>query len=120
MSNRPARVYVAGPFTGDQMANIGNAIRAADAVLSIGCIPFLPHTMTGMWHLVSPKKYDTWIQIDLTWLRCCDILYVFGYQSDGVQLEIKEAESLGMPIVYSLPDLISFIELEEVHNALPD
>ena len=58
------RVYIAGPFSKpDLCVNTKTAIEAADKLLSLGMVPFVPH-LNLLWHTVSPKPYETWLDLD--------------------------------------------------------
>ena len=101
------RVYVAGPYSGgDTLANIARAVFHADWLLSLGYIPFVPH-LTGFWHFYHPRKYEEWLAYDMAWLRMCDALLRIPGESPGADREVALAESLGIPVFYSVPELIT-------------
>jgi hypothetical protein len=92
------RVYIAGPYTkGDVVLNIRKAVEAADRVLVLGHYPFVPH-LTHLWHTISPKPYDEWLDIDLAWLAVCDCLIRLPGESKGADGEVVEAERIGIPV----------------------
>jgi len=85
-------VYIAGPYsTGDVGQNIHNAIKVADRIVEMGGIPFIPHTMTHLWHIVLPHEYEFWIEYDLAWLAKCDVLYRLPGESPGADREMAFA-----------------------------
>jgi hypothetical protein len=104
----PKRVYIAGPYSkGDVMLNIREAIFAADWVIAAGNIPFLPH-LTGFWHVISPKPYEKWLELDMAWLRQCDCVIRLPGESSGADGEVAEAKALGLPIFASVPEFITW------------
>lgn len=93
-------IYLAGPYTEpDPVANTHQMIRIADVLLDAGFIPFIPH-LTLAWHLVSPKRYETWLDYDRELLARCDaVLRVPGY-SIGATQECTLAAELGIPVIH--------------------
>ncbi len=98
-------VYISAPYSnGDQIANIHDAILAADSLVAMGYVPYIPH-LTAFWHFVSPKSYNIWMKIDLEILSRCDAVLRIGGESVGANKEVREAESLGIPVYYSIEEL---------------
>lgn len=101
MSNRdrPLRVYIAGPYTdGAWEYNIRNVVEAADRVVEAGHAPFIPHTMTTLWALVSPRPKDEWLEFDLEWLDACDCLIRIDGESPGAEVEVEHAGENGIRV----------------------
>lgn len=95
----PLRVYIAGPYTaGAWEYNIRNVVEAADRVVEAGHAPFIPHTMTTLWALVSPRPKEEWLEFDLEWLDACDCLVRIDGESPGAEVEVEHAEDVGMPV----------------------
>jgi nucleoside 2-deoxyribosyltransferase len=92
-------IYLAGPYSEpDPVENTHHMIRIADALLDVGFIPLIPH-LTLAWHLVSPKRYETWLDYDRQLLCRCDaVLRIPGY-SHGATQETELARSLGIPVI---------------------
>jgi nucleoside 2-deoxyribosyltransferase len=92
-------IYLAGPYTEpDPVQNTHRMIRIADALLDVGFTPLIPH-LTLAWHLVSPKRYETWLDYDRQLLCRCDaVLRIPGY-SHGATQETELARSLGIPVI---------------------
>lgn len=99
------RVYVAGPYTnGDVGANVRAAILAADELLTAGHVPFVPH-LAHFWHLVTPRRYEDWLALDLAWLPLCEaVLRLPGY-SLGADREVARARELGLPVYSRVADV---------------
>lgn len=100
-------VYVAGPLTGDQLVNIRLAIDAADSLRREGFIPFVPH-LNGLWYFVYPNDYEEWLRMDLLWLEKCDAVLRLDGDSKGADREVKHAKERGIPVFYSMQDLMRY------------
>ena len=106
-------VYLAGPYTRpDPVENVHKACKAADEVLAMGMIPFIPH-LTHTYHLVSPKPVEFWYDYDIHMLRRCDVVLRLPGDSTGADREVAEAEGIGIPVVHGLDALKSW----GVHHA---
>lgn len=102
-------VYLAGPYSHpDPVANTHDAIRLADRLVDV-CVPMIPH-LSHLWHLVSPKPYAWWLELDLVLMERCDIVYRFGGESSGADGEVAHAEAVAMPVVFTEHDLRLWIE----------
>lgn len=100
------RVYVAGPYTkGDVEQNVKNAIQAASELADCGFAPFVPH-LCHFWHAQRPRDYQSWIDMDLAWVDASDALLRLPGDSAGADGEVKRADEKGIPVFYSLADLL--------------
>jgi len=102
------KVYVAGPIhgSGELMANIRAAVLAADDLLARGYTPFVPH-LNCFWDLLCPAKDDhQWLAWDKAWLLCCDALLRLPGVSPGADKEIVWAKEAGIPVFFSVDDLV--------------
>lgn len=97
-------VYVAGPYHGDTERNIANAERKSIELIRAGFAVFTPHKNTAGYEQYEDSEitWQTWIDIDLAILACCDILYVLknSEHSKGTQREIQFATEHNMEIVF--------------------
>ena len=101
------KVYIAGPYTqGDQMRNITRAIEAGQELLDSGYVPFVPH-LYGFWHLLYPNSYDTWLELDLEWLKACKALIRLPGASSGADSEVQAAKDWGIPVYYSVQEFLA-------------
>lgn len=92
-------VYLAAAFTKpDPIENTHAVIKIADAVLDAGFIPLIPH-LTLAWHLVSPKRYETWLEYDRQLLMRCDVLLRIPGYSQGATQECTFADELNIPVI---------------------
>lgn len=100
------KVYVAGPYTkGDVAVNVKNAMDVANDLIEIGCAPFIPH-LFHFQHIAYPHEYDTWLKIDMEWLRQCDIVLRLPGESKGADLEVERARQLGKHVYRSVDEIV--------------
>ncbi len=98
-------VYVSAPFTkGDQFVNVRTACLAGDELLKLGHCPIVPHT-TALWHAISPKTFEEWLQIDSVLIGVCDAVLRLEGESVGADIETGLAQRLNIPVYYSLADV---------------
>jgi hypothetical protein len=103
------KVYIAGPYAkGDVAVNVKNAIDAADRLIEIRCVPFVPH-LFHFWHILSPHEYDVWMNLDMEWLRQCDVVLRLSGDSEGADKEVQLAKQLGKHVYTSVESLIKVI-----------
>jgi hypothetical protein len=99
-------IYIAGPYSkGDPVINTGEAIKAGNLLAGIGYIPFIPH-LTLFWHLIYPQEIEFWYEYDMAWLKKCDGLLRLPGESQGADREVATARIFGMPIYYSIQEVI--------------
>lgn len=99
-------VYVAGPYTlGDPVLNVRAACAAAEEIVRVGHTPFVPH-LSHLWHLISPKPWEYWMDYDKAWLDKCDVVVRLPGESRGADLECARATSSGIPVM-SLDELVA-------------
>lgn len=102
------KIYVSGPYTkGDPCENTHRAIAAGNRLLDAGLIPFVPH-LSHFWHTMTPRAYDDWMRIDLAFLPACDVLLRLPGESSGATTEEKEAKRIGMPVRYSVEEVVQY------------
>ena len=108
------RIYVAGPITlGDQAKNVRAGIDAADALLALGCFPYVPH-LTHFWHIIHHHTHDEWLALDFAWLRVCDALLRLPGASVGADMETAFAREHGIPIFHTITDIQEWMEVRGV------
>lgn len=99
------KVYIAGPYTkGDVAINVNRVIQAADKLLALGFIPYVPH-LTHFWHLISPHPYETWLDIDNAFLVLCDCVLRLPGESSGADKEVELAKAKGIPVYYNIEEI---------------
>lgn len=104
-------VYIACPYTkGDVAVNVHNAIVAAEMVVELGAIPYMP-LWTHFWHFMHPHPWEYWIQFDEYFVSICDIVWRLPGESKGAEKECTQAQDLNKPICYSFDELKEVMEL---------
>lgn len=112
------KIYVSGPISrGDMVNNIRQAIDASNILVSHGFIPFVPH-LSHFWNLMNPLPYETWIKMDLEWIKVCDAILRLPGLSNGGDIEVGFSESHGMPIFYDVQSLIDYFSKLRQKNAM--
>ena len=107
------RVYVAGPYSADNvmdvLRNIRNGIDISQTIMSMGYSPFCPWLD---YHFVLMDFGDSLIVEDfyrysLDWLEVSDVMLVIGdyMKSKGTIREIQKAEEWGIPVIYDINEL---------------
>ena len=105
-----ARVYVAGPYTkGDVAVNVRNAYAAANELADLGFAPFVPHA-THFWHILFPRPYEFWLDLDNQFLPCCDAVLRIAGDSNGADEEVALAEKLNIPVFHTIANLLKHFE----------
>lgn len=101
-----AKVYIAGPYThGDVAINVKKAFEAANELSDYGFAPYVPH-YTHFWHLLFPRPYEFWLELDKEFLSSCNCVLRLSGISKGADQEEELAKSLQMPIFYSIKDIV--------------
>ena len=100
------KVYIASPYKkGDKQENVMRQISAFNALVTHGHVPFAPN----LGHYVDihyPRPCTWWIEHDLVWLEFCDALLRLDGESNGADIEVARAKELGIPVFYSLRELV--------------
>jgi hypothetical protein len=100
-----ARIYIAGPYTkGDVAVNVRNAFEAASRLADLGFAPFVPHG-THFWHMMFPRPYEFWLELDNEFLPCCAAVLRLPGESSGADKEVQLASKLGIPVFTSIDRL---------------
>jgi len=112
--NKCLKIYVAGPYTTNDEAQIDlNVRRTIDIGLALwkkGHFPYIPH----LTHFVDLRaretgvkmKWEDYIEWDRAWLELCDALLFIG-SSKGANIELEYAKKLGKTIYYDVRSIPS-------------
>lgn len=96
----PKLVYICSKYSGDTKVNAAKAVRYSRFAVDEGVIPIAPHLLLPLYMDEETERMKA-IAMDLVILGKCDELWVFGKElSNGMKVEIKEANRLGMKIRY--------------------
>lgn len=102
-----ARIYIAGPYTqGDTAVNVRRAYEAADRLADLGFAPFVPHA-THFWHMLFPRPYEFWLDLDNQFLTCCEAVLRIPGPSSGADKEVALAQVAGIPVFTEIDALVS-------------
>lgn len=99
------RIYLASAYTlGDVAVNVKTQMDAADELMNLGYAPFVP-LYTHFQHMMHPRPYQDWINIDNEWLTVCDAVLRLPGESKGADAEVELAKELNIPVYYSIREL---------------
>lgn len=101
------KVFLAGPYKGDQAMNVRAVLKAADRIVDAGHTPFVPH-LYHFWDFVSPKPRETWIRLDLEWLAACEVLVRLSGESSGSDHEVGVAEGLDIQVFEGVDEFLAW------------
>jgi len=106
------KVYIAGPYTKPEpILNVRRVLEVADELLEAGHVPFVPH-LYHFWHFLSPKPYQTWMDLDFAWLESCDAMIHLPGESSGADAEEAMAAGLEIPIFESVEEFLAWEGLD--------
>lgn len=92
-------VFVSHAFSGSLLKNQNCVRQIARCLAMNGSIPIAPQIYLPQFVDESTQR-DVAMNLCLELLSVCDEIRVYGNVSEGMRLEIAEAERLGIPIVY--------------------
>jgi hypothetical protein len=119
------RVYIAGPISkGDLAHNIRQAEEAFFLLLKAGLAPFCPHwscysngpaqLAPGVVAAVATQNggggcgHADWLGADLPWVAVSEAVLRLPGESTGADMEVKEAVGKGIPVFYSVADVLAW------------
>ncbi len=107
-----AKIYIAGPYSkGDIAINVRNAFKVANELADLGFAPFVPHS-THFWHLLFPRSYEFWLELDSQFLPLCDALLRLPGKSNGADKEVELAKTLKIPVFYTIDELKEYYKIK--------
>lgn len=103
------RIYVAGPYTGDEQANTDRAAAVGLELVRMGHTPFVPHLnhyldLAAIAAGGQRIPYAEWLRQDFEWLRLCHALLLMA-PSPGADREAAAAWAIGIPVYYTLDEV---------------
>ena len=113
---RRMKVYVAGPYSSDNvlgvLSNIRKGINWSYRLFILGFAPFTPWLD---YHFVLEDQTETltvqdFYEYSMEWLRASEVVFVQGdwQKSKGTLTEIQEALKLNIPVFYDYLKLIEY------------
>jgi hypothetical protein len=111
-------VYVSGPITQHPVSQeeaVRDAMAAGDILLDAGYAPFIPH-LTHFWEVYfnNNRTWNDWMEIDRSVVPRCDALLRLPGKSDGADEEVCIAIDLGIPVFYTIGELLVTIPTQPV------
>jgi len=106
-------IYVAGPISGNELANIGKAVTVANMLMDWGFAVICPHSMSALMQMTKPRTHQEWLQMDFEIIRRCDALFRIAGPSVGADMEVKFSKDNGIPVFYDMRSLIGWVKPED-------
>jgi hypothetical protein len=89
---------------------------AGVALLDLGFTPYLP-LLNHFLDITHPRDYQTWLDLDLSWLEVCDVVLRLPGESVGADVEVRRAQQMGLPVFFGLEDLLRAYHRNQVAEA---
>ena len=106
-------VYIASPYTqGSVSDNVRNSLDDAEELIAYGFLPFCP-LLSHFWDLIIKHEYDFWMSMDFGWVERCDAVLRLPGESGGADKEVEHATKCGIPVYFSLRDLVEAEHIKE-------
>lgn len=111
---KPKVIYVAGPFRGRTPWEVEQNVRRAEEISKVlwglGVFNICPHTMGRFLDREVPDIVI--LEGTKEILRRCDAVFVLPNSagSTGTQGEIAEANLLRMPVFYTIPEVVEYVQ----------
>ncbi len=106
-------VYISSPYTiGNKDLNVLRQIDMHSELMDLGFIPFTPLLV----HYVDAyhgRSYESWMDYDLKWIEKCTCVLRLPGESKGADIEVARAKELGIPVFYSVEELIKNYEARD-------
>ena len=104
------KVFIAGLYTlGGVGVNVKNHMIAFDTLYNYGFAPFNP-LLFHFQHIMYPRSYNDWIEIDNEYLLICDAVLRIPGESFGADNEIKLAHTANIPVFFHMRDLLIYFK----------
>jgi len=98
-------IYVAGPYTGAEDENTLEAMRIGNKITRLGFLALVPH-LSHFFEEHFPRPYEQWMELDFELVRRVDAVLRLKGASSGADREVELAISLGIPVFYSIAELM--------------
>lgn len=102
-----ALVYIAGPYTGDELENVHLATGAQAALMDAGVLAVVPH-LSHYAHKRCPRLYEEWMRLCFALVERCDAVLRLPGTSDGADREVTLALQMGTPVFQQEEDVIAW------------
>lgn len=106
-------VYVAAPY---RICESGYSLRLAalisDDLWQNGFVTYVPQSL--ILDMIAPRPYEQWRQVDHEFLARCEAMICLPGECEEKTASIAYAIKNGIPIFYSLEEIIHGFALEQV------
>ena len=58
-------IYVAGPYISHPHHNTAKAIECGNQLINLGLVPIIPHIMSAVWNIHTPRDEEFWLKYTL-------------------------------------------------------
>ena len=103
------KIYICSPYRNNPEYNTKVALKAAEAVTMIKCMPVVPHIyFTRFLDENIPEQRNFGISCGIELMKSCDELWIIGTRlTEGMMLELSTARELEIPVkIYVLNEKI--------------
>lgn len=106
METNKIKVYISSPYSlGDKLNNVRNSLSVSNELINNGFVPIAP-LLFHFQDMIFPQKYDKWLEICRVLLTTADCVLRLPGESSGADIEVQDAIELGIPVYYSIDDII--------------
>lgn len=111
-------VYISGPITAKNgntiEENVAAGLKAFLALTKLGIPSFSPHVLAA-FPSAHEIHYSIWMAYDLIVVENCTHMLMLPKweESEGSMMEKAHAESYGLPVLYTIPDLAKLLNVKE-------
>jgi hypothetical protein len=106
--NKRILVFISSPYTiGDVAVNVRRQIDIKAELEQAGFLVFAP-LMSHFEHLIYPREYNKWLDIDFQWILRSDCILRLDGVSAGSDLECKFAKDNYVKVFIDKGELIEY------------
>lgn len=99
------KVFISSGYSGDVDGNVRRQMDAANVLMNLGYIPFMP-LLVHFHDQVHKREYSDWLKWCMAWIEDCDCVLRLPGESSGADAEVARAKELGIPVFFSIPDIV--------------
>jgi|ERR1035437_2596565 hypothetical protein len=111
---RKVRVYIASPYTnGDKIKNVRLQVEVSNELMNRGYAPYTPLLTHFQQILIARTEHD-WLDLDMNFLICCDVLIRIKPIIDGEELPSPGADKEEKLAIESKIPVYVFNTIEEM------
>lgn len=96
-------MFISSPYSAateqEREENVRKTYPVAKMIFERGGQPFIP-LLFHYYDLEYARPWVGWMETCLVWLRVCDVVVRIPGKSKGADIEVAEAQRLGIPVYY--------------------